>query len=215
MIHSNAAAGGGYRRRAALAALSLLAAAGTVPAAAQPVDGSLCAQAALIRDAAVECRHDAAGQPSLPAELSPRQVWALKQQFGARIVLIDVRMPVETVATGSAQVTDHVIPVRIAPAGVDDSKPLPSSKLVDDPRFIENVAQTLRISGVPQGTPIVVLCRTANRSAVALKKLRAAGYDNVSDLIGGMDGKSNALDEDEMGWRASRLPISRFVDPPL
>jgi rhodanese-related sulfurtransferase len=215
MMRLDAAPVGWQRRWTVLAAFPLLALASALPAAAQPVDGPLCAQAALIRNAAVECRHDAAGQPSLPAELSPRQVWALKQQFGARIVLIDVRMPVETVATGSAQVTDHVIPVRIAPAGMDDSKPLPSSKLVDDPRFIENVAQTLRISGVPRGTPIVVLCRTANRSAVAVKKLRAAGYDNVSDLIGGMDGKSNALDDDEMGWRASRLPISRFVDPPI
>ena len=64
-------------------------------------------------------------------------------------------------------------------------------------------------------TVVVLFCRTGNRTAIALKRLRAAGYSSISEVIGGMDGKANALDDDEMGWRAAELPISRFVDPPL
>jgi rhodanese-related sulfurtransferase len=186
-----------------------------LPAHAQGVSPEICAKASTLGGIAVECVHDATGRAALPVELSPRQVWALKQQFGARILLIDVRMPVETQASGSAQVTDHVIQVRMAPPGVDASKPLPSSALIDDPTFIENYAQTLRLAAVERDAPIVLICRTGNRTAIALKRLRSAGYSNISEVIGGMDGKANALDDDEMGWRAAKLPISRFVDPPL
>lgn len=197
------------RRAAACAALAC-----ALPLSAVAASAELCAQAAALSPA-VECVHDAAGHATLPVELSARQVWALKQRFGAGVVLVDVRMPVETQASGSALVTDHVVPVRRAPPGADPAQPLPSSALVDDPAFIDDFAQTLRLSAVGRDTPVVLICRTGNRTQVALKRLRAAGYTNVSEVIGGMDGKPNALDDDEMGWRAASLPIRRFVDPPL
>jgi rhodanese-related sulfurtransferase len=197
------------RRAAACGALAC-----ALPLAAHAASAELCAQATTLSHA-VECVHDAAGRAALPVELSPRQVWALKQRFGAGVVLIDVRMPVETQATGSPVVTDHVVQVRMPPPGADPAKPLPSSALVDDPAFVENFAQTLRLSAVQPDAPIVLICRTGNRSQIALRRLRAAGYTNVSEVIGGMDGKPNALDDDEMGWRATQLPILRFVDPPL
>jgi rhodanese-related sulfurtransferase len=41
-----------------------------------------------------------------------------------------------------------------------------------------------RLDEVPQGTPIVVYCRSGNRSATASRILVDAGYSNVYDLGG-------------------------------
>jgi rhodanese-related sulfurtransferase len=47
-----------------------------------------------------------------------------------------------------------------------------------------------------QDRPIVVVCKTDRRSAMAAQQLREAGIPNVSVLRGGME-----------EWRASSLPI--------
>lgn len=57
-------------------------------------------------------------------------------------------------------------------------------------------AATLR--GLALQTPVYVICRSGQRSAVAAELLRAAGYDNVVNVTGGM-----------LAWEASGLPVVR------
>ncbi len=62
----------------------------------------------------------------------------------------------------------------------------------------ENIAvQELasRLSEVPQGQPVVIYCRSGNRSAQASQILYSAGYGDVYDLGGIID------------WQAAGLPI--------
>jgi rhodanese-related sulfurtransferase len=189
---------------ALLAAASLGVAA---PVLAQGSGSARCGAVIAAAAAGVECATVAA----LPPELTPRQVWALKQRHGAQLLLIDVRTPDEARATGVADVTDHVVPVRLPKPATGAAQPV----LVDDAQFVDNVATTLRLAGAAPATPIAVICRTGNRSGIAAQRLRAAGFVNVVNVVGGLDGKSNAMEDDEMGWRAARLPMTRAVDSPL
>ena len=52
-----------------------------------------------------------------------------------------------------------------------------------------------RASEIPQDEPVVVYCRSGNRSSTAAKMLKNAGYDQVYDLGGVID------------WQAQGLPL--------
>ena len=200
--------------RAAGGLLAAVLAAMAAPANAQGVTATACA-AAVTSMATAECLDVAAARLVLPADLTPRQLRALKQRHGAKLLLIDVRTPQEVRVTGVADVTDHVVPVRSARPGTAPDALPPSSAMVDDPAFVENLRSALLLAGAEPSTPVAVICRTGNRSGIAAQRLRAAGWVNVSNVIGGLDGKTNAFDDDEMGWRAAKLPMAPGVDTPL
>ncbi|MFN7210397.1 MAG: rhodanese-like domain-containing protein [Aggregatilineales bacterium] len=60
---------------------------------------------------------------------------------------------------------------------------------------VEQLAQ--RLAEVPRDLPIVLYCRSGNRSAAAARLLRSAGYESVYDL-GGI-----------IRWQAQGYPIQR------
>jgi len=55
-----------------------------------------------------------------------------------------------------------------------------------------------RVSELPQGKPIVVVCASGNRSKSGASKLVSAGYENISNLKGGT-----------MTWMMSGNPVER------
>lgn len=44
-----------------------------------------------------------------------------------------------------------------------------------------------RVNEVPTDVPVVIYCRSGNRSQTALWILRSAGYDNVHTMLGGIN----------------------------
>jgi rhodanese-related sulfurtransferase len=44
-----------------------------------------------------------------------------------------------------------------------------------------------RVNEVPTGVPVVIYCRSGNRSQTALWILRNAGYTNVHNMLGGIN----------------------------
>lgn len=52
-----------------------------------------------------------------------------------------------------------------------------------------------RLSELPGNQPIIVICRSGNRSQFACEQLAAQGFDNVSNLTGGM-----------FAWKMAGLP---------
>jgi rhodanese-related sulfurtransferase len=109
-----------------------------------------------------------------PAATGPAAISApeLKQRLdaGERLYLLDVRSSEEYAHDG-----------RIAGAYL---LPLPML--------------ALRLSELPQDTPIVCVCRSGNRSGVAAEQLARQGFANVLNLSGGM-----------LGWQRAGLPTQR------
>ncbi len=96
--------------------------------------------------------------------------------------------PADYVSTFAESEQDHVLidvrtPGEFAEGYIDGAVNIPLDQLAS------------RLSEVPQDTPVVLYCRSGNRSNQAAGVLAQAGYTNVYDL-GGV-----------LGWQAAGLPL--------
>jgi rhodanese-related sulfurtransferase len=122
--------------------------------------------------------------------LAPRQAWELLQQ-NTDAVLVDVRTKVEHAFVGHPLGAIHVA-----------WKEAPD--WVINPEFVAGVEEL-----VPdKSAPVLLLCRSGQRSLDAAKKLEEAGYQRLINIIDGFEGP---LDQHHHrgnlgGWRFSELP---------
>lgn len=103
-----------------------------------------------------------------PSEVSPTDIQQ-RQASGEQLFFLDVREPAEYAA-------GHIAGSTLIPLG----------QLAN------------RIGKLPKDRPIVAVCRSGNRSSVALSVLTRAGFTNVLNLRGGM-----------LAWARSGLPVKR------
>ena len=138
-------------------------------------------------------------------ELSPVAARAYRQPLGDRAVFIDVRSWSEAEG-GVAAGVDFVVPLRRPGlAG--------AVAAAEDPDFVAHVDTAVRLAGGDRNTSVLLICRSGGRSSAAARRLVEAGYTQVVSIVGGMDGKPDAFDDDEQGWRAAGLPVERRVEP--
>lgn len=122
--------------------------------------------------------------------LEPQQAWDLLQQ-NSKAVLIDVRTKVEHGFVGHPLGAVHIV-----------WKEAPDWQI--NPEFVAEVIQA-----VPdRDSPILLLCRSGQRSLDAAKTLEKAGYQRLINIEGGFEGP---LDQDNHrgnlgGWRFCGLP---------
>lgn len=55
-----------------------------------------------------------------------------------------------------------------------------------------------RLSELPKDRPIICICRTGRRSGIAASHLANAGFEDVTNLVGGM-----------VAWQRKRYPVER------
>lgn len=122
--------------------------------------------------------------------LSPKQSWNLLQS-NPNAVLVDVRTSIEHSFVGHP------------PAAISIPwREFPGMQLNSD--FIESVKKA-----VPDATaPILLLCRSGQRSLDAAKALEVEGYRHLVNIVEGFEGP---LDENKHrgnigGWRFHGLP---------
>lgn len=103
-----------------------------------------------------------------PSEITPEEIQR-RQALGEQLYIVDVREPDE-----------------YAEAHIGGSKLIPLSQLAQ------------RTDGMPHDTPIVVVCRSGNRSSAAQSVLARAGFAGVLNMAGGM-----------IAWTRAGLPVKR------
>lgn len=122
--------------------------------------------------------------------LNPKQCWQLMQDNPAA-VMVDVRTAIEHSFVGHPPDAVHIA-----------WKEFPGMQL--NTSFIEQVRQA-----VPdQSTPILLLCRSGQRSLDAARALEGEGYRHLVNIVEGFEGP---LDEHKHrgnlgGWRFHGLP---------
>lgn len=130
-------------------------------------------------------------------DISPPEAWErLQQDAGA--VLLDVRSTMEYQYVGHPVGAVHV-PLKEPPGWRDD------------PEFVAKVRAALaeRAGGRPvEDLPILAICRSGKRSAVAAEALLRQGFHEVYNIAEGFEGD---LDEQHHrntvnGWRFHNLP---------
>lgn len=122
--------------------------------------------------------------------LDPKQCWDLLQQ-NTHAVLVDVRTKMEHTFIGHPPGAVH-IPWKEAP------------DWQINPQFIAELEKA-----VPdKQAPVLLLCRSGQRSLDAAKALEEVGYQHLINIVEGFEG---ALDENKHrgnlgGWRFHGLP---------
>lgn len=118
--------------------------------------------------------------PTYPLNISPLE--AAKLQAEKKITLIDIRRPEEWRETGVAE----------------------NAELLDmtDPMF---AAKLSKLTGGDRTKPLMLICRTANRTRTVQQALIQNGYSAVINVEGGMTGNSA-----DKGWIAHGLPVRKM-----
>jgi rhodanese-related sulfurtransferase len=122
--------------------------------------------------------------------LTPQQAWELLQQ-NASAVLVDVRTQMEHAYVGHPIGAVHV-PWKEAPGWQINSA------------FVDDVKKL-----VPShDAPILLLCRSGQRSLSAAKALEDAGYKRLINIIDGFEGSLDLQNHrgNLGGWRYCGLP---------
>jgi rhodanese-related sulfurtransferase len=124
-------------------------------------------------------------------DLTPRQAWDYLQAHPDAL-LVDVRMEIEYLYVGHPPGAVH-IPWYEYP-----------DMAIDEARFVR---QVLREAGSAQ-RPLVLLCRSGNRTVEAGRALEAAGFTRVAHVLHGFEGDLDAQAHRGRlnGWRHDGLP---------
>lgn len=133
----------------------------------------------------------------VPQYLEPQAAWDLMQSDPSAL-LVDVRSDMEFLMIGHAKGAVHI-------AWIDGPDWVVNSD------FVPAVRKLLlgRVSGTARGTvPILLMCRSGNRSLDAAHALSEAGLNDLYIVQGGFEGP---LDDEHhrntiAGWRFANLP---------
>ncbi len=122
--------------------------------------------------------------------LDPKQSWNLLQH-NAHAVLVDVRTKMEHTFVGHPPGAIH-IPWKEAP----------------DWQLNQNFVAEVKKAAPDINAPVLLLCRSGQRSLDAAKALEQAGYQHLINIVDGFEGP---LDENKHrgnlgGWRYQGLP---------
>jgi rhodanese-related sulfurtransferase len=129
-----------------------------------------------------------------------------------RILFLDVRDPIEVALIGHPTCIDAIVPLVLATHEFDETTG--GIKIEPNPHFLADVEAVVRREGLTKDSPIVVMCRSGGRSAMAANALAKSGYRQVWNLIEGFEGdKSDAGVRSINGWRNAGLPWAYGVEP--
>lgn len=129
----------------------------------------------------------ASGLP-FAGSVSPGDAWALVQAAAA--TLVDVRSSEERKFVGQVPGAAHVAWAT-------------GTSLTRNPRFVRELE-----AKVSKDAPVLLLCRSGKRSALAAEAATKAGFSHVYNVSEGFEGELNAAQQrgSADGWRFRGLP---------
>jgi len=148
--------------------------------------------------------------------LTATEAAAMKAESGDAVLFIDVRDPVEIMFTGFAEPVDANIPFKIAnPAGWNAERS--GFPMENNSAFLDTVEKVLSSRGLDKNDPILTMCRSGARSAVAANALAKAGFARVYSVVDGFEGDVDARSKigpvrSVNGWKNSGLPWTTKLD---
>jgi rhodanese-related sulfurtransferase len=140
---------------------------------------------------------------------------ALKRADPQSVLLLDIRTRAEATYVGMPEAADLLVPYMEHEEfahewDVARATFRPASRA----DFAADVAQALAQRGLDRDAPIVLLCRSGDRSARATNLLAALGYRQVYSVVDGFEGDLAADGRRSVnGWKNAGLPWSYRLDP--
>ncbi|PPQ26625.1 hypothetical protein CCR94_21925 [Rhodoblastus sphagnicola] len=148
-------------------------------------------------------------QTNLGLYLSAPEAFKMKSEGGAGVLFIDIRTKGEIQFVGAPTVIDQNIPFMEIdnPARWDQRSNRYAMSL--NPDFVGAVAALAARANLGKGDPIILMCRSGDRSARAVNVLQQAGYAKVYSVVDGFEGDVSPAGRRELnGWKNADLPWS-------
>jgi rhodanese-related sulfurtransferase len=147
--------------------------------------------------------------------ISPWRAYELKEVHGRRVLLLDVRSRAEVALVGAPDFIDAVVPLAELALPYQADSERRDLRMVAEPNFVHVARAWISVLGGDEQTPLIVICRSGERSRTAARLLRAAGYADVSTVAGGFEGTLGRDGRRYGGWKDAGLPWVAQVDPAL
>lgn len=159
----------------------------------------------------------AAKQTRTGLYLNAREAYEFVKGAGGSAYFVDVRTRAEVSFLGMPALADANIPyVELAEdASWDDKNG--RFKLETNSDFGTELARRLAMKGLTKSDPIVLICRSGDRSARAANLLQELGYQKVYSVVDGFEGDPakdgpRAGQRVVNGWKNDGLPWSYALD---
>jgi rhodanese-related sulfurtransferase len=126
---------------------------------------------------------------------------------------VDVRDPMELEVVGAPLGIDANIPASLLTREYDKKRR--GHVWAPNPGFETEVAAAMAVRGLGKDDPVLVSCRSGGRSAMAARRLVAAGFTEVWNVVDGFEGDANPASgaRDMNGWRNAGLPWTYDIAP--
>ena len=149
--------------------------------------------------------------------LSSQEAAKFMNQNASKALFLDVRTPAEVTFLGMPAQADANVPYMKEPDFPVWDSVKGTFKLELNPDFLPEVRRRLAAKGLKTGDPIVLICRSGDRSASAANLLAEAGFKNVYSVVDGYEGDlakngPKAGQRVVNGWKNAGLPWSYKLD---
>ncbi len=159
-----------------------------------------------------------AKRTSLGLYLDAKEAAHMKAEHGAKALFIDVRSRAEATFLGMSTQVDALMPYQEfgGELAIWDEREN-AFGLESSLDFIPQVEALIQAKGIGKNSPIIVMCRSGNRSATAVTLLAKYGYTQVYSVVDGYEGDKaktgpQAGQRVVNGWRNAGLPWSYKLD---
>jgi rhodanese-related sulfurtransferase len=139
--------------------------------------------------------------------LSAKEAYDMAKK--GKVLFLDVRSREEVNFLGMPTVADANIPYMEMDAMHSWNETKNSFKLEPNSAFVSLVADRVKAKGMTKDSPIIVMCRSGDRSAHAANLLAKDGYTKVYSIVEGFEGDMSKDGRRSMnGWKNAGLPWS-------
>jgi len=146
--------------------------------------------------------------------LSPKQAHQFVRAQKAKVLFIDVRTRAEAQFLGMATPVDALVPyVEFQDFMTDWDENRSFYRLEPFSDFVPEVGRRLQSKGLGKDDPVVLICRSGERSSRAADLLTSSGYTRVHTVVYGFEGElSDGGRRNLNGWKNAGLPWSYELD---
>ena len=148
-------------------------------------------------------------QTTLKLYMTPKEAYDMKMH-NPSVLFVDIRTPEETAFVGMTDLVDANVPYKVFPS-LDEVKFDDKAKtfsLESNSGFSLRIASLVTEKGGNKNSPIILMCRSGDRSAAAANLLAADGYTKVYSVVEGFEGDLGKTSgrRDQNGWKNAGLP---------
>lgn len=150
--------------------------------------------------------------------LTPQEAFDMKLKDPKGVALFDIRTRAEAMYVGMPGTVDALIPyVEHQEIMSDWDEKRTMYKLEPNQDFVSEIERRLKDLGLSKNAPVILICRSGDRSSKAADRLQEAGYTKVYSVAEGFEGDMakegpKAGQRAVNGWKNANLPWSYKLD---